>query len=313
MTLLRTLTAVFSLLLLSLPVAAQDKISAPADQAVAKATKPYHVVTAYPLGTCIVSGEELDDEAVSFEVDGRAFKTCCKKCKAKIEKDVATYATKLDAALASAQVASYPLDVCVISGKKLGSMGDPIQHLFEDVLVQLCCKGCNKKAIAAAPALAERVRDAAYAAQAANYPLATCVASGEKLGADTYDVMFGNRLVRFCCEDCVDEFKANPSAMLAQLDAAAMKGKKTEKVDGESKGHEGHGKGKDVDKGVSLTSSDAKSAGCGDACVEGATGGCCGGGAKPAAKPAEGGCCEGGAGKVVAPKVEIPAAEKKID
>lgn len=36
----------------------------------------------------------------------------------------------------------YPLDTCVVSGEKLGSMGEPIVVEHEGTTVKLCCKEC---------------------------------------------------------------------------------------------------------------------------------------------------------------------------
>jgi len=36
----------------------------------------------------------------------------------------------------------YPLDVCVVSDQKLGSMGDPIVITHEGREVRFCCAGC---------------------------------------------------------------------------------------------------------------------------------------------------------------------------
>lgn len=38
----------------------------------------------------------------------------------------------------------YPIDWCIVSGEKLGSMGDPIPYTYKGRTVQLCCKGCIK-------------------------------------------------------------------------------------------------------------------------------------------------------------------------
>ncbi len=38
--------------------------------------------------------------------------------------------------------ADYPLDVCVVSGQKLGSMGDPVVITHEGQEVRFCCGGC---------------------------------------------------------------------------------------------------------------------------------------------------------------------------
>ena len=37
---------------------------------------------------------------------------------------------------------SYPLDICAVSGKKLGSMGDSIELVHEGRQVRFCCQGC---------------------------------------------------------------------------------------------------------------------------------------------------------------------------
>jgi YHS domain-containing protein len=36
----------------------------------------------------------------------------------------------------------YPLDVCVVSGQKLGSMGEPVVITHEGQEVRFCCAGC---------------------------------------------------------------------------------------------------------------------------------------------------------------------------
>jgi YHS domain-containing protein len=41
-------------------------------------------------------------------------------------------------------VKSYPLDTCVVSGKKLGVMGQPFVFVHEGQEVKLCCKECRK-------------------------------------------------------------------------------------------------------------------------------------------------------------------------
>ena len=39
----------------------------------------------------------------------------------------------------------YPLDSCVVSGEKLGEMGDPYVFTYEGQQIKLCCKSCLKK------------------------------------------------------------------------------------------------------------------------------------------------------------------------
>lgn len=63
------------------------------------------------------------------------------------------------------------------------------------------------------------------------YPLATCVVSGDKLEeggpmGGPVDYLYKvngkpDRLIRFCCKDCVKDFEKEPAKFLAKLDEAA--------------------------------------------------------------------------------------------
>ena len=48
-------------------------------------------------------------------------------------------------ASASAGVKPYPKDTCIVTGNKLGSMGDPITMVHEGQEVKFCCKPCVAK------------------------------------------------------------------------------------------------------------------------------------------------------------------------
>ena len=43
-----------------------------------------------------------------------------------------------------ADLGDYPLDTCVVAGKKLGSMGEPFLHMHEGQKVYFCCEGCKE-------------------------------------------------------------------------------------------------------------------------------------------------------------------------
>ena len=77
--------------------------------------------------------------------------------------------------------------------------------------------------------------DAAWLAKAkATYPLKTCVVSDKEIGGsmgeglDYIHKQDGqpDRLVRFCCKDCVDDFKKEPAKYLKLIDEASAKAKK---------------------------------------------------------------------------------------
>jgi hypothetical protein len=72
---------------------------------------------------------------------------------------------------------------------------------------------------------------ASVAKMRAEYPLTTCSVSGDKLGGDMGDpVDFvyqqpgkPDRLIRFCCKDCIDDFTKDPAKYLQKIDEAAAK------------------------------------------------------------------------------------------
>lgn len=53
---------------------------------------------------------------------------------------------------------SYPLSTCVVSGEKLGGMGEPVIVHFEGKEVRLCCKQCLPKFQADQAGYAAKVR-----------------------------------------------------------------------------------------------------------------------------------------------------------
>lgn len=120
----------------------------------------------------------------------------------------------------------YPLDTCPVSGGKLGSMGDPVVKEYDGREVRFCCAGCIKKFEADKDGYWKKIDEKIIKAQAAFYPLTTCPISGEALGGDMgqpVDYVYKNRLVRFCCEGCIDKFLKNPIPTLTKIDEAVIK------------------------------------------------------------------------------------------
>ncbi len=203
----------------------------------------------YPLDTCIVSDEELGDmgDPINLVVDGKLVRLCCKGCIKPVKKDPAKYIAKVNKAVVKAQLASYPLETCPVSGEKLGSMGDPIEHVEGTRLVRFCCKGCVKAFTKDPAKYMEGVDAALMAAQRATYPVKACLISGEDLGSmgEPVELLYGTRLVRLCCKGCVKGFRKDPAAFIAKLDAATPKVEKSDKAGehGEHGDHGDHGKG----------------------------------------------------------------------
>lgn len=107
-------------------------------------TEPAKKEYPYPLSTCVISGEPLTVHGkpiVLVEAD-REVKLCCKMCVSDFKKTTAESLAKLDQAVIEQQLASYPLDTCVISGEKLGEHGKVVEQVYKNRLVRLCCKSC---------------------------------------------------------------------------------------------------------------------------------------------------------------------------
>jgi YHS domain-containing protein len=126
-------------LLLSLPTEAAAAAPDEASAEIVAEQLPF-----YPLGTCVVSGEELGSmgDPIDFVHEGRLVRFCCSMCEEPFAKDPAKYLTMVDVAVIEAQLEGYPLETCPISGMKLGGMGEPHDHVEGTRLVRFCCEGC---------------------------------------------------------------------------------------------------------------------------------------------------------------------------
>jgi len=58
--------------------------------------------------------------------------------------------------------------------------------------------------------------------KAKDYPLTTCVVSGEKLGemGKPYVFTHEGREIQLCCKDCLKDFKKDPAKYVKKLDDA---------------------------------------------------------------------------------------------
>lgn len=172
----------------------------------------------YPIGTCIVTGEELGADAANHVHDNRLVRLANADTVAAFKADPKKHLDALDKRIIESQLPGYPMDSCPVGGP-LGSMGEPVNFVCMNRLVRLCCGACEKS-IGAEPTKYMGKLDAAYAEQQrANYALDTCVVTGAKLGSmgEPVELVAGATLVRFCCEACVPKFKTNPGEFLGKL------------------------------------------------------------------------------------------------
>ena len=53
----------------------------------------------------------------------------------------------------------YPLETCIISGEKLGSMGKPVVFKYKEQEIKLCCKSCRAKFDKDADTFLKKIQD----------------------------------------------------------------------------------------------------------------------------------------------------------
>lgn len=118
----------------------------------------------------------------------------------------------------------YLLTIDPVTGEALPPAAKVV--IFDDAGRELrFASEANRKAFEAAPGPYRKAVDRKMIEdQLPLYPLETCPVSGEKLGGmgSLVDMVYRNRLVRFCCNNCVGDFRKNPGPILKKLDLAVI-------------------------------------------------------------------------------------------
>lgn len=179
----------------------------------------------YTLTTCPVAGHEIDHEGepVVYVHEGRELKFCCEDCVGKFKADPGQYLSKVDAQMIEQQAMHYPLTTCAVSGELLVADGKftGVNVVYKNRLVRVGCNNCAGKLEADPAAVLDKLDRAMIQAQRAGYPLQTCVVSGEDLSKkeQVVEILYMNRLVRLCCQRCVEKFGRNPGQHMKTIDA----------------------------------------------------------------------------------------------
>lgn len=79
--------------------------------------------------------------------------------------------------------------------------------------IPLALASCGKKDDKSTSAEADKVKPEG------EYPLSTCVVSGEDLGTmgKVVEYDYKGTTVKFCCKSCIPDFEADPQKFLAKL------------------------------------------------------------------------------------------------
>lgn len=202
----------------------------------------------YPLQRDIVSGKSLADidEPVVYLLHGRELRFADEESLKTFKAHQPDYLKMIDEKIIKEQTPLYPLETCLVSGEELGQMGEPFDMVINNRLVRLCCKGCVARFKKDSEKYLDTLNQAVIKKQKDDYPLNTCLVSGEQFGGmmgEPVDYVIGNKLVRFCCKMCIRKFEANPATFLAMLSTHDTQDQMNHDEGGHMHNHEGHSGG----------------------------------------------------------------------
>lgn len=121
----------------------------------------------------------------------------------------------------------WPLDTCIVAGEKLGPLSEQVIFVHEGREVRTCCDQCLAKFKAEPEKFLKAADEKIIAGQLPHYPLKNCVVEpadelAEGTHAEPVNLVYKNRLVRFCCKGCVKPFKQAPGPFVETLNAAVI-------------------------------------------------------------------------------------------
>lgn len=215
----------------------------PAEEKQAEAKQHPYPLLVDPLGDSLADVEG----PLVYVHEGRTLHFANEENLIEFKDEPAKYLEKLDKMIVDTQKPTYPLEKCVVSGEKLGGMGDPIELVHNNRLVQFCCSGCLAKFKKDPDQYLSKLDEAVVKAQKDDYPLDKCVVTEQKLGSmgEPVNDVVGTQLVRFCCKSCIKTFEKNPARYLVMInkqkdDQDANKDQAHPDTDHDEKGHHEH-------------------------------------------------------------------------
>lgn len=126
---------------------------------------------------------------------------------------------------AAAKVRPYPLDTCIITGEKLGEMGEPVVRVYDGREVKFCCNGCVGTFESDRAANFAKIDALLMEQQRPLYPFDTCLVDGKPLAGPSVqpvEFLIGDRLVRADSPACRAAIEKDPAKYIAKLDAAVV-------------------------------------------------------------------------------------------
>lgn len=116
----------------------------------------------------------------------------------------------------------YYLPNCPISGKRLGSMGDPVIKIYDGREIRFCCPACPPKFEKDRDTVLAKIDRQIIDDQLRLYPLKTSIVSGKDLPEKPLDFVYGNRLIRVVDLQEKERFLKEAERFLKDLNKAVV-------------------------------------------------------------------------------------------
>lgn len=170
---------------------------------------------------CPIMEKPVDASMESTVVNGQQIFVCCPPCIKKIKDDPDAAIEKVKSAYTkfiadeklavSEQIHIRAQAICPVTGKELGSMGDPIKvKVGKEEHAFLCCKGCVGKKLDAEHW--KTIQQNLATAQG------ICPIMEKPVDASMKSTVVNGRKIFVCCPPCIKKIQADPEKYIKQLD-----------------------------------------------------------------------------------------------
>ncbi len=179
-------------------------------------------------GICPIMEKPIDATMKSTVVNGQQVFVCCPPCIPKIQADVAGSLKKVNSYYTAfiakeRQTASDKIHVsaqaiCPVTGKELGSMGEPVKVKVGEEVAFLCCKGC----------IGQQIKADHWKIIQTNLANAQkiCPVMEQPVDATMKSTVVNGRKIFVCCPPCIPKIEAAPATYVAKLDAQILDSRK---------------------------------------------------------------------------------------
>lgn len=160
----------------------------------------------------------------STVVNGQQVFLCCPPCIPKIQADTERSLKKVNSYYTTfiakeRQAASDKLHasaqaICPVTGKELGSMGEPVKVKVGEEVAFLCCHGCTNQQIKAEHW--KTIQTNLATAQK------ICPVMEQPVDATMKSTVVKGRKMFVCCPPCIPKIQADPATYVAKLDAQIL-------------------------------------------------------------------------------------------